>query len=74
MLSILTLFCTTTCFVVQRLMLLAYINSEQGHVLDIVAVQSYLTINVKTREIRIFMSAVRASPSASKGKFANKLD
>lgn len=55
-------------------MLLAYINSEQGHVLDIVAVQSYLTINVKTREIRIFMSAVRASPSASKGKFANKLD
>lgn len=74
MLSILTLFCTTTYFVVQRLMLLAYINSEQGHVVDIAALQSYLTINVKTREIRIFISVVRASPSASKGQFANKLD
>lgn len=70
----LTLFYTKTHFVLQRLLLPAYINSEQGHVLDIAALQSYLTIAVKTRKIRIFMSVVHASPSASKGQSANKLD
>lgn len=52
----------------------AYINTEQGHALDIAAPQTHLTIPGKTREIRFFMSVVHASPSASKGQFASRLD
>lgn len=74
MLWSLSLFCIITYFAVQRSMLPAYINTEQGHVLDIAAPQLYLTIPGKTRESRIILSVVSPSPYASKGQFANQLD